>query len=152
MKTTIKIVALIVIVFFIIFISHDTTTNKTKVGYYWCYGEYCDGIQPSDKDIEASNSKLVKYHNSFIFNGKQVVTIFSMVANDPSSYYKGFAEMKNDTLHLDIKAETRLTYYFDTEMKACCSVFKFYFTSDEIPKIIYLSGQPIDSLKNQVIL
>jgi hypothetical protein len=73
-----------------------------------------------------------------------------MVPNDPSIYYKGYAEMKNDTLYLDIKEESRLSYLFDTEMKACASVFKFYFTSEKIPKSIYLWGQPLDSLRTKI--
>lgn len=150
MKTIIKILGVIVIISFIIFISYDTTSNKTSVGDFWCYGEYCKGIKPSEKDIEASKSKLVSYQNSFIYDNKQIVTIFKMVPNDPSSYYKGLAEMRNDTLYLDIKEERRLSSYFNNESYLCASVFKFYFTSNKIPKVIYLWGHSLDSLRNQV--
>ncbi len=152
MKLTLKIFSIVVIGLFIIYISYDTTTNKTSVGDFWCYGKYCEDIEPREKDIEASKSKLLSYQNTFICDEKQVIVIYKSVPNDPSAYYKGFAEMKNDTLFLDIKEESRLSHKFDTEMKACASVFKFYFTSNKIPKVIYLWGQPLSSLTNQVTL
>jgi hypothetical protein len=150
MKTTIKIFSIVAIILFITYNCYDTTTNKTSVGEFWCYGQYCKDIEPTAKDAEASISKLVSYQNSFIYGDKQIVTIYKMVPNDPSSYYKGFAEMRNDTLYLDIKEERRLSSYFNNESYLCASVFKFYFTSNKIPNVIYLWGHPLDSLKNQV--
>ena len=136
----------------VLFLSYDTTSNKTNAGYFWYHGEYCEGVTPGNKDEEASNSKLVNYQHSMRVGNNQVVTIYKMVPNDPSVYYKGSAEIKRDTLYLDIKEESRVCHYFDTEMKACASVFIFYFASPKIARTIYLWGQPMDSLKNQVIL
>ena len=152
LKTIFKILGIVITISFIIFISYDTTSNNTDAGDFWYYGKYCKDIEPRDKDIEASKSKFVAYQNSFILNEKQIVTIYRFVPNDPSSFYKGFAKMKNDTLYLDIKEERRLSHFFTTEMYACSSLFKFYFVSNKIPKAIYLWGQSIDSLKNQVTL
>lgn len=152
MKMFFKILSIVFVLCVSVYIFYDTTTNKTEVGYFWCYGKYCEDIKPSQKDIDAYNCKLMQFQHAFIYNQKQVVTIYGMVANDPSYYYKGIAKMRNDTLFLDLEQVNRLTYYFDTEMKACCSLFQFYFTSDVIPKTIYIGDKPIGSVPNQVSL
>lgn len=133
----------------ILLTSCDYKSNKTSAGDFWYYGKYCQDIKPSEKDIEASNNHLTQYHNAFVSKGIQVIAVYRFVQNDPSIYYKGSAEMKNDTLFLDIKDESKLSYYFDNELQACAAPFTFYFTSDKIPKTIYLFGQPIDSLDKQ---
>ncbi len=138
------------IFFVILFASCDYKSNKTSAGDFWYYGKYCEDIEPNEKDIEASNNHLTQYQNAFVSNGIQVIAIYRFVPNDPSIYYKGSAEMKNDTLFLDIKDESKLSYYFDNEMQACAAPFTFYFTSKKIPKTIYLFGQPIDSVRKQI--
>ena len=134
----------------ILLTSCDYKSNKTSVGDFWYYGKYCDDTEPSKKDIEASNNHLTEYHNAFISNGFQVVAVYRFVPNDPSIYYKGSAELKNDTLFIDIKDESKLSYYFDNELQLCSAPFTFYFTSSKIPKTIYLFGQPLDSVRKQI--
>ena len=139
-----------VILAVILLTSCDYKSNKTSAGEFWYYGRYCQDIEPSEKDIEASNNHLTQYHNAFLLNGTQVVAVYRVVQNDPSIYYKGSAELKNDTLFLDIKDESKLSYSFDNEMQACAAPFTFYFTTNKIPKTIYLFGQPIDSVRKQI--
>jgi hypothetical protein len=134
----------------ILLTSCDYKSNKTIDGDFWYYGRYCQDIEPNEKDIEASMNHLTQYHNAFVLDGIQVIAVYRFVQNDPSIYYKGSAEMKNDTLFLDIKDESKLSYYFDNEMQACAAPFTFYFTINEKPKTIYLFGQPIDSVRKQI--
>lgn len=149
-QTTTNMKPFILVLTVILLASCDYKSNKTKAGDFWYYGQYCEDIEPSAKDIEASKNHLTEYHNTFISNGFQVIVVYRFVHNDPSVYYKGSAEIKNDTLFLDIKDESKLSYRHDNEEKACASPFTFYFTTEKIPKTIYLLGQPIDSIRKQI--
>lgn len=124
--------------------SCGSKSNSTDCGSFW-YTEH----ENKAKDYQIMQHIIpIEINNHFYL---------SMVRNlpiDKTNYYEGTAELKNDTLNINIEEKTKFIYRFKTtlEVSPRLKLHSIYFYCESVPKTICINREPIDSLKYITIL
>lgn len=139
-----KKLALYTIIVMISLPSCSSNSNNTDCGRFW-YNE---------NENTSTGYQIMQHIIPIEINNHFYVCMVRNLPIDKTNYYEGTAELRNDTLNLNIEERTKLKYRFKTtlEVSPRLKLHSIYFYCESVPKTICINREPIDSLKYITLL